>query len=164
MRIGLNLALAAAVALAVPLTVARAQTPPDLKSFTSSAEVTAMIAKAKATRKPDEPTVLQPLLQLPPYRANLEYRAAIGPAAVHEDQAELFYVVEGGGTLVTGGKLTDEKRTNATNLSGSGIAGGNARHVAKGDFWIVPQNTPHWFSAIDGTLVLMSIHVPRTTP
>jgi quercetin dioxygenase-like cupin family protein len=33
--------------------------------------------------------------------------------------------------------------------------------VAKGDFIMVPENTPHWFSAIEGSLTLMSIHLPR---
>jgi quercetin dioxygenase-like cupin family protein len=35
------------------------------------------------------------------------------------------------------------------------------RRVAKGDFIMVPEGTPHWFSAIDGTIVLMSLHLPR---
>jgi len=70
--------------------------------------------------------------------------------------------LDGSATLTTGGKLTEEKRTNAENLSGTGIEGGNAREVAKGDVIIVPENTPHWFSAINGTIVLMSIHVPRS--
>ena len=106
----------------------------------------------------------QPLLRLAPYNASLEYRAAVGPAAVHEKEAEMFYVIDGSATLVTGGKLTEEKRTNAENLSGSGIEGGTPRSVAKGDFIIVPENTPHWFSAINGTVVLMSLHVPRPVP
>jgi mannose-6-phosphate isomerase-like protein (cupin superfamily) len=133
----------------------------SIKTFVSSADVQALVAKAKATRKPDQANLVQPLLQLAPYNANLEYRAAVGPAAVHEKEAELFYVIDGAGTLVTGGKLTAESRTNADNLSGSGINGGQSQHVAKGDFLIVPENTPHWFSAIDGTLTLMSIHLPR---
>jgi quercetin dioxygenase-like cupin family protein len=36
--------------------------------------------------------------------------------------------------------------------------------LAKGDFVIVPENTPHWFSKINGTLVLMSLHLPRPVP
>ena len=55
----------------------------------------------------------------------------------------------------------DEKRTNAENLSGTAIEGGSSRPVAKGDFIIVPEKTPHWFSAINGTIVLMSLHLPR---
>ena len=104
----------------------------------------------------------QPLLRLAPYNANLEYRAAVGPAAVHEKEAEMFYVIEGSATLVTGGKIVNETRTNPENLSGTGIEGGMGRKLSKGDFAIVPQNTPHWFSPIDGVIVLMSLHVPRT--
>ena len=76
----------------------------------------------------------------------------------------MFYVIEGSATLVTGGKLVNEKRTNAANLTGTAIEGGSARPVAKGDFVIVPENTPHWFSPINGTIVLMSFHVPRPAP
>ena len=86
----------------------------------------------------------------------------VGPAATHEKEAEMFFVMDGGGTLVTGGKLVGETRTNAENLSGTAIDGGKSQAVAKGDFFIVPENTPHWFSKLDGTLVLMSVHVPRS--
>ena len=150
------------VALAITFTavLAAAQTP-AMKTFASSSDVAAMIAKAKAERKPDQPLFAQPILQLAPYTASLEYRGAVGPAALHETEAEMFYVIEGSASLVTGGKLVNEKRTNAANLTGTAIEGGSARPVAKGDFVIVPENTPHWFSPINGTIVLMSLHVPR---
>ena len=57
--------------------------------------------------------------------------------------------------------MTAETRTNAENLSGAGIAGGQAQPVAKGDVVIVPENTPHWFNTINGSLVMISLHVPR---
>ena len=66
--------------------------------------------------------------------------------------------------MVTGGKLVDGNATNADNLTGTAIEGGSSRSVAKGDFIVVPENTAHWFSAINGTLVLMSLHVPRPVP
>ena len=47
------------------------------------------------------------------------------------------------------------------NVNGSAIEGGTSRVVAKGDFIVVPQGVPHWFNAIDGVLVLMTLHVPR---
>jgi len=147
-----------------------AQNPPAApKLFAGSADVTAMIAKAKAERKPDQANIAQPIVRLAPYTANLEYRVAgvNAPASVHEREAEMFYVVEGSGTLVTGGALREEKRTNAENLSGSGIDGGSSRRLAKGDWVMVPEKTAHWFTQIDGTLVLMSIHLPNaggTTP
>ena len=158
------LASSVVAGLAMPVSAQQPATPPSVppnKLFTSSADVAALVAKAKAERKADQPNLIQPLLSLSPYTASLEYRALVGPAAVHEKEAEAFYVVDGAGTMVTGGKLTAERRTNAENLSGTGIEGGASRHVAKGDFIMVPENTPHWFSSIDGVLVLMSLHVPR---
>ena len=132
-----------------------------IKTFSSSADVAALAAKAKSERKEGQPVVAERILQLSPYSANLEYRASVGPAAVHEREAEIFYVIDGSATLVTGGKLVKESRTNPENLTGTGIEGGTPQAVAKGDFVIVPENTPHWFSAINGTITLMSLHVPR---
>jgi quercetin dioxygenase-like cupin family protein len=62
---------------------------------------------------------------------------------------------------VTGGKLREERRTNPENLSGTGIDGGQRQRIAKGDFVMVPENTPHWFDQIEGNLALMSIHLPH---
>ena len=146
-------------ALMLLAAVAGAQQPAD-KIVATNAEIMAMVAKAKKERKPDQPTFAQPLLALAPYGANLEYRAAVGPSAVHKKYAEFFYVIDGSATLVTGGKVANEK-ANGDNLSGTGIEGGSPRQVAKGDFVIVPENTPHWFSTINGTITLMSFRLPR---
>jgi mannose-6-phosphate isomerase-like protein (cupin superfamily) len=155
---GLTVSLLLTIASAALL----AQTPPPTKTYASAEDVKALAAKAKADHKDGQPLVAENILRLAPYSANLEYRTAVGPAAVHEKEAEMFYVIDGSATLMTGGKLTEEKRTNAENLTGTGIEGGKSQAVAKGDFVIVPENTPHWFSKIDGTIVLMSIHVPRS--
>src|SRR5579864_6360696 len=159
-------AIGISIALTLLTTAAVAQqgSTQAVKMYSSSADVAALQAKAKSDRKGDAPLVVERILQLAPYRANLEYRAAVGPASVHEKEAELFYVIDGGGPLVTGGKLVGETRTNPENLSGTAIEGGMTQAVAKGDFFIVPENTPHWFSKIDGTLVLMSLYVPRPVP
>jgi mannose-6-phosphate isomerase-like protein (cupin superfamily) len=130
--------------------------------FASSADVVALAAKAKAEAKPGQPLLVTPIVQTGSYRANLEYRTAVGPASVHEKEAELFYVIDGSATVVTGGTLADERRTNPDNRTGTGITGGMPRRVAKGDFFLVPENTAHWFSAIDGTVILMSVHIPKT--
>ena len=154
--------------MTLTVTVAVAQqaaAPPPaeaMKLFASSADVAALAAKAKTERKGEAPLVAERILHLPPYNANLEYRAAVGPAAVHEKEAEVFYVIDGSATMVTGGTLVDQTRTNPENLAGKGIEGGMSRAVAKGDFIVVPENTPHWFSAINGTITLMTLHVPRT--
>lgn len=152
-----------AVAQQSPAPAAPAAAQP-MKLFTSSSDVAALLAKAKSERKEGQPLVTEPILRLAPYGANLEYRASVGNAAVHEHEAEVFYVIDGTATMIVGGKLVNETRPNPENLNGTAIEGGTTRTIAKGDFIIVPENTPHWFSAIDGALVLMTMHVPRPLP
>lgn len=153
--------VAAASLLAGTLVAQQKGAPPAEKLFTSSSEIQELIARAKAQRTKEQPLITQRILSLAPINASLEYRASVGTAAVHETEAEMFYVIEGSGVLTTGGKLTNETRQNAENLQGSGIEGGKTQAVAKGDFIMVPDKTPHWFNKIDQTLVLMSVHIPH---
>ena len=162
---GLFLVAVAGAALAQPQTqppVPATAAPAPINVFASSAEVQALIANARKMHPVGQPNFNQRLLSLAPYAANLEHRTATGPASTHEKNAELFYVVEGAATLITGGTLIGEKRTNPTNLSGTGIAGGESRPIAKGDLFIVPQNTPHQVKdPKDGEVILISLHIPR---
>lgn len=137
--------------------------PPAVKRTASAADVAALVAKAKQNRKEGEGIIQQRLLELGPYKANIEYRASVAPAMVHEHDAEFIYVLDGAGTFVMGGKLEGERRT-PQSLSGTGIEGGTSLHLAKGDAVMVPEGTPHWHSAIDSTMVAMTIHLPRPSP
>ena len=155
-----------AIALVLPAGIAVAQTAPapDLKTYLSSADIQALIAKAKTM--PPAPNVSQPIVGTGGYRANLEYRAgAAGPASIHDTEAELMVVVDGSATITMGGTLVDGKRTNPTNQSGSSISGGTPQHVTKGDMLIVPQGVPHQIAAdAGGPVVLMTFHVPSPWP
>ncbi len=158
-----SLSICLGISLATALLVAQQQQP--TVTFKSAADVAAMMAKAKAQNNTKAQALIsQSILNLAPYKANLEYRSAVAAASVHEKEAEFFYVIDGTATMITGGKLVGESRTNAENLTGTAIEGGNSQAVAKGDFIVVPENTPHWFSEIKSTLVLMSLHVPRPVP
>lgn len=160
MRIVLFNALAACLIA----TSATAQEPvPDLKTTATSAEVQALIARAEREIKPGAAIMSQPLLRFAPYATNLEYRRAGTPPAVHLGEAEFFYVVEGSGTFAIGGTLVGSKPVGTHNLSGTSLDGATSRAVHAGDVFVVPENTPHGFPAIDGKLVLISMHVPRNS-
>lgn len=148
------------VAATGPSVFAQPATP--MKTFMSSSEIMGLIEKAKADRKGDAPLVAEPILSLAPYRAQLEYRPGNSPPAVHETDAEMMYVLQGTGTIVTGGKLINEKRNNAHNLGGTGIEGGNSQAVTPGAMVIVPEGTPHQVMPSGGQpIVLITMHVPR---
>lgn len=146
---------------AVPA-IAQSADPVPVQTFMSSKQIMGLIEKAKAERKGDAPLVIEPILLMAPYRAQLEYRPATAPAASHDKDAELFVVLQGAGNIVTGGKLVDEKRVNANNLSGTSITGGNSQPVAAGDMLIVPANVPHQVIPTGGApIVVMTMHVPQ---
>jgi mannose-6-phosphate isomerase-like protein (cupin superfamily) len=134
------------------------QQPDKTVTYASAADVAALIARVEKERRNNAPLVVAKVLQLAPYGTFLEYRANSKPLAnvgLHPKEAELVYVLQGSGTMVTGGT------TAADDMS---IDGGKPQKIGKGDFIFIPEGTPHWISHIDQTLVLMSIHVPRPVP
>src|SRR5688572_7193248 len=83
-------------------------------------------------------------------------KAVPGGSIRHETSVtEIYYMLEGTGTLVTGGKIPDEKSTGVSpntkrpNFGGTKIDGGVTRKVVPGDVIIIPGNVPHWWSALD---------------
>jgi mannose-6-phosphate isomerase-like protein (cupin superfamily) len=155
------LALTCLVTVVASSAVAQQAAAPPATVFMSNKDIMGLVDKAKADRKADAPMAAEPILLLAPYRAQLEYRPGTGPAAVHEKDAELMVVLDGTGNIVTGGKLVDEKRVNANNLSGPSIASGDAHMVVKGDMILIPPNTPHQVIPGGGApIVLMTMHVP----
>jgi mannose-6-phosphate isomerase-like protein (cupin superfamily) len=102
---------------------------------------------------------------------NDEYNLAVGvvsrlkttrkkvPSAIeHSHITEIYHIISGSGTLVTGGMLKDSREIpandetvtllNGPSKEGSGVENGASRKVGPGDVVIIPPNTPHWFSEI----------------
>lgn len=79
-----------------------------------------------------------------------------GDAIAHETKTtEVYYILQSGGTLVTGGVIKDLKPPPAgrnTGPRGDRIEGGVTRHVSVGDIIVIPGRTPHWWSSLDGDL------------
>ena len=84
-----------------------------------------------------------------------------GDAIAHETRtSEVYYILEGGGTLVTGGTIVNPKPVPANRSPGprgEKIDGGVTRHVGKGDLIVIPGRTPHWWSGLDGDIRYMII-------
>ncbi len=74
-------------------------------------------------------------------------------AIFHPYSVEIYRILEGSGTLVTGGllKLPLAESPNPNIIrTANGIEGGLARRVSEGDILVLQPGTPHWFSSIDG--------------
>jgi mannose-6-phosphate isomerase-like protein (cupin superfamily) len=74
--------------------------------------------------------------------------------AVHDDVAEVYYVMEGRGHMKLGGKLTDWERRPVSAGNGRGSRGRTAVGakdvtISKGDMLIIPAGTPHKWEMAD---------------
>jgi mannose-6-phosphate isomerase-like protein (cupin superfamily) len=81
----------------------------------------------------------------------LANRAMARGSEIHQKTNHVFIIVDGEGTFVTGGKLTNAKETTPGQTRGDGIEGGEIHHLRKGDVITVPANTPHWWKDTSAT-------------
>ena len=83
-------------------------------------------------------------------------------AIIHDELTEIYHILSGSGTLVTGGTVIKPERFPATSATvkdlagpswrGASIQGGTSRKVKAGDVVIIPAGTAHWYSQIDGAI------------
>ena len=83
-------------------------------------------------------------------------------AISHSDITEIYYVIDGAGTFVTGGTMTNASTADPNgstvkvlvgpSTNGAGIDGGQSRKIGPGDVIVVPPGVAHWFSAIEKDL------------
>lgn len=89
----------------------------------------------------------------------------LGPAAEHSAVTEIFHIISGTGTLVTGGTLDSPQPDTMNPVSGPGMLGtrisnGHIRAVGPGDVVVVPPNTPVQFTEVNsGELVYLVLRV-----
>ena len=91
------------------------------------------------------------------HRAKTEGRNP-GGGIEHSQITEIYHVISGSGTLVTGGTIENPRESapdsqvvkvlNGPSTGGGVIKEGTSRKLGPGDVVIIPPNTPHWFSEI----------------
>jgi len=84
-------------------------------------------------------------------------RLKAGPAAVHPGWSEVHLILDGSGTLITGGKMIP-------GANGNTIEGGVSHAVKKGDVFIIPANTPHMYSQVDGSVTYFETRFVTSPP
>jgi mannose-6-phosphate isomerase-like protein (cupin superfamily) len=101
---------------------------------------------------------------------------APGEVAEHDFVSEVYHVIDGTATLVTGPELVDKKRrpADAVNVKmlngpgngGSSIRNGVAHQLKPGDVIVIPAGTGHWFTKIDDHISYLMIRVDpdKVTP
>jgi uncharacterized cupin superfamily protein len=129
----------------------------------SSSEIQALVRKTATAPVSDQ--------ALRVVSINGEYNVGVGvvhraktagkdaPGGIEHSQiTEIYHVIEGNATLVTGGTMENLTEVppdspvvavlNGPRTRGGPIQNGVSRKIGPGDVVIIPPNTPHWFSEI----------------
>lgn len=90
-------------------------------------------------------------------------------AIEHAQVTEVYYIIDGTGTFVTGGAMVDPTPSPADgttvkilvgpSTNGASIRGGQSRKVSPGDVIVIPPGVAHWFSAVDADMNYLVVRV-----
>ena len=145
-------------AIGVAVTLA-AQAP--AVTYRSHSEIASVLReKGKATPAPV--MVSAPVSAGDHYQINVVHRTTPQGAIAHQVGSEIHSIMDGSGTLVTGGTLV---RPSGGGAQAPGrIEGGLRQHVQKGDVVLCAAQTPHWYEQIDGTISYLEIRFDVGAP
>jgi mannose-6-phosphate isomerase-like protein (cupin superfamily) len=73
----------------------------------------------------------------------LSFRSKDGGAELHEKYADIFVIVDGSATLLSGGELENPTTPSPGEVHGTAILHPATTMLAKGDVVHIPANTPH---------------------
>ena len=90
-------------------------------------------------------------------------------AIEHSKITEVYHMLEGAAVLVTGGTIPDGRPAapgsqvvtvlNGPSTMGVRVEGGASRRVKAGDVVIIPPNTAHWWSSLEGKISYLVVRV-----
>lgn len=90
-----------------------------------------------------------PLLEHEAYKIHAGRREAGGLVEVHAHETDIFHMLEGSATLVTGGTVVYGRTVAPGEIRGDAIENGTMRKLVAGDVIIIPRGTPHWFKSVE---------------
>lgn len=93
------------------------------------------------------------LEKYPHHYTMLAFRQSSGGGELHQNFADIFFILDGHATVVTGGTLVDEKTTGTGEMRGKSVEGGLRQDVKAGDVVHIPAGMPHQTLVAQGDTV-----------
>ena len=97
------------------------------------------------------------LVTTPEYTVSVLTRNMAGQVEVHEKETDIFYIMDGEATFLTGGTMIGGKQSRPSQWLGSDIQGGEIHHLTKGDVIVIPAGTPHWFKQVPSSVKYFTV-------
>ena len=170
MRTTLLALLAILVVMAQAVTGSQSGTPQRSAADITNADIRATIKAAPADGVMDQQIRV---VDIGAYNVavGVLHRAAKAKqtAISHSQVTEVYHIIEGAGTLVTGGEMVDPTPSPADGTTvkvlvgpstgGTSIRGGQSRRVGPGDVIVIPPAVAHWFSAVESDMNYLVVRI-----
>jgi mannose-6-phosphate isomerase-like protein (cupin superfamily) len=121
----------------------RVKAPKNPVDHWSPAVLLERAAYLRKMAKHGDGSASETLRDYPQHFAMLSFRGRSGEVEVHERFADLFCVLAGSATLVTGGTVDGARVVGPGETRGRSIEGGVKQRLRAGDIAHVPAGTPH---------------------
>ena len=115
-----------------------------------------LLEKARHLREQAEQkdgSASETLEQYPRHFTMLAFRSRSGGGELHQNYADVFFIVDGHAVMVSGGEVEDAKTTAPGEIRGAGVKGGSRQEVRPGDVVHIPAGMPHQMVLKDGETV-----------
>jgi mannose-6-phosphate isomerase-like protein (cupin superfamily) len=120
-------------------------------------------AYLKKMARASEGSASEILKEYPRHNIQLSVRLRSGVAELHEHFADVFFVLDGRATLVTGGTIVKPQTTGPGEVRGTMVEGGTQQELGAGDVAHIAAGTPHQILlAGDATFTAMVVKVQET--
>jgi mannose-6-phosphate isomerase-like protein (cupin superfamily) len=121
----------------------KVQVPVNPVDHFSPAVLLERAAYLRKMAKHGDGSASETLREYPQHFVMLSFRGRSGEVEVHDRFADLFCVLAGSATLVTGGVVEGARVTAPGETRGKSITGGTSQKLCAGDIAHVPAGTPH---------------------
>ncbi|HJV08599.1 MAG TPA: heme-binding protein, partial [Acidimicrobiales bacterium] len=99
------------------------------------------------------------LFDTPAYKVDAGRRTAPGEVEFHEHVADVMHVVQGSATVVTGGRMVDQRPVGPGEVRARAVEGGTSHQLADGDVLVVPAGVPHQFVSVSDPFLYLVVKV-----
>jgi mannose-6-phosphate isomerase-like protein (cupin superfamily) len=93
------------------------------------------------------------------YTVMAAQRTAGGEPEMHDRDTDVFRIMSGSATFVTGGRILGARTIEPGETRGTAIEGGVTRQLSVGDVVVIEKGLPHWFKAVEGRLEYFVVKV-----
>ena len=149
----LSLKVTPAIVILIAFAIAKGAVPQAMKSDHWSPADLLERAKHLQELAAAKGSASETLEKYPHHYTMLAFRNRSGGGEVHQNFSDVFYILDGHASVITGGEVVEPKTTAPGETLGTAVKGGTSQEVKAGDVVHIPAGMPHQMVVPEGQTI-----------